>query len=337
MVTLPDPAQLRWTQPEWRAEAMEWIEEQLGARGIVRTGAIEQPHVRPWSTVMRVPTEAGDLYFKAAAASQAHEVPLGVILWRLRPSDVVEVLAADIPRAWMLMRDGGRRLRDLIVAKADLGQWETVIDQYAHLQLGLASHAGEFIARGVPDRRLAALPSLYDDLLSDETATRVGQPEGLTAEEHARLRHLSERVRDMARELGSHAVPETLQHDDLHDGNVLVSERGHVIFDWGDSCISHPFYSLVVTMRSIAHRFELAPDAPELMVLRTRYLEPWAAYERMGDLLRAFAVAQRLGIICRALTWHAVIAAMDADVAEGYADVRPDNLRRFLSAEADGG
>lgn len=54
------------------------------------------------------------------------------------------------------------------------------------------------------------------------------------------------------------------------------------------------------------------------------------------QLLRAFALARPLGIVCRALTWHVVVAHMDADVREGYADVVPDSLRRFLAAEAEG-
>ncbi len=55
---------MRWLDPDWRAEAIAWIEEAIGGSP---AGAVEQPHVFPWSTVLRVPTREGDLWFKASA------------------------------------------------------------------------------------------------------------------------------------------------------------------------------------------------------------------------------------------------------------------------------
>ena len=40
------------------------------------TGAVEQPHVRPWSTVLHAPTDDGLLYMKATAPVLAHELAL---------------------------------------------------------------------------------------------------------------------------------------------------------------------------------------------------------------------------------------------------------------------
>ena len=49
--------------------------------------------------------------------------------------------------------------------------------------------------------------------------------------------------------LAAFGIPETIQHDDLHDGNVFVRDGRNLFFDWGDSCVSHPFHTLVVTLR----------------------------------------------------------------------------------------
>jgi hypothetical protein len=54
-----------WTDPLWLAEAHGWIEERVAQLGSRVGGAIDQLHVYPWSTVMRVPTSSGDVYFKA--------------------------------------------------------------------------------------------------------------------------------------------------------------------------------------------------------------------------------------------------------------------------------
>lgn len=62
-----------WTQPGWRAEVIAWIHEALGRRRIRVTGPIEQPHVRPWSTVLRAPTSEGTVFFKASAPGACQE------------------------------------------------------------------------------------------------------------------------------------------------------------------------------------------------------------------------------------------------------------------------
>jgi len=58
-------------RPAWLAEATSWIDEHAS-----RTGEIEQPHIRPWATALRVPTADGDLCFKAMVLAVAHELPV---------------------------------------------------------------------------------------------------------------------------------------------------------------------------------------------------------------------------------------------------------------------
>ena len=78
------------------------------------TGPIEQPHVRPWSTAMRVPTSAGDLWFKANAPLLRYEASVVQILSRVRPDLVPELVGVEPDRGWMLMRAGGERLREVV-------------------------------------------------------------------------------------------------------------------------------------------------------------------------------------------------------------------------------
>src|SRR3954454_14181085 len=78
----------QWEEPAWVATAHGWIADRLGELGLTRTGAIEQPHVREWSTAMRVPTDQGDLWFKANSEVLAFEAGLLELLAEHRP-DVV--------------------------------------------------------------------------------------------------------------------------------------------------------------------------------------------------------------------------------------------------------
>lgn len=47
----------------WLARAHAWIDARLAALGLARAGDIEQPHVTMWSTVLRVPTQGGPVWF----------------------------------------------------------------------------------------------------------------------------------------------------------------------------------------------------------------------------------------------------------------------------------
>ena len=306
---------LPWTQPGWREQAGAWIHAELERRGILVVGAIEQPHVRPWSTVLRVPTSAGDHYFKATSPLLAHEPALTQWLAQQRPDCIAPVLAVDRDRGWMLMPDGGTTLRSVIQADRDIRHWEAALPIYAQLQIDMAAQVDQLIALGCLDYRLAGLPARYTALLEDTQALMIDHPDGLTGAQYARLHALAPQFADMCARLAAYGIPETLHHDDFHDGNIFLGADGLRFFDWGESCAAQPFCTLVVGLRGIAYRFELAEDAPELQRLRDIYLEPWTRYTSRANLLAACALAKPIGSFCRALTWHRVVANLRIAVA----------------------
>ena len=319
----------RWTRPEWLAETRAWIRERLAGLGIEEAGELEQPHVRWWSTVLRVPTSDGDFYFKALSPLHLFEAALTEALARWTPDRVTELVAVDEGRGWMLMRDGGTRFREVLRGTADLRHWERVLPLYAQLQIDVAPHREELLALGVPDQRLYRLPGDFERLLDERDLLLTGE-EALTADEHERLRALVPDVAAMCERLAAAGLPETLQHDDFHDGNVFVQDGSYRVFDWGDSCVSHPFHTLVVTLRSIAHRLDLEPGAPELVRLRDAYLEPWAPFADADSLGVAFEIAYRTGTIARAVAWHRFVSAREDASSEEDASSVPYGLRLFL-------
>jgi hypothetical protein len=300
-----------WTDPRWKAEAERWIREHAEV-----TGEIEQPHVRPWSTVMRVPTAAGDLWFKAVSPLHRFEPALTGFLAELRPDRVPEVVALDRDRAWILLRDGGTRLREL---PATVEHWARVLPLYAELQIAAAPQADELLQLGVPDFRLANLRDLLEDLLAV-------QPQGLTTDEYRTMLDRLPEVESIARRLLAHPIPETIQHDDLHDGQVFVRNGNYLIFDWGDACVSHAFHTLTVTLRVAAWRLGLEPGGPDILRLRDAYLEPFGP---PGELASLADDAYRTGTLARALAWHRYLVADQADREED-AEAVAYGIKRFL-------
>ena len=312
---------MRWLDPSWRAEAEAWIRERVEV-----DGAIEQSHVYPWSTVLRVPTEDGPLWFKATTPEvHGFEPRLTALLGETRPDRVTELVEIDEDRTWMLMRDGGTRLREL--EPPDPGLWETILPRYAELQIAVTPRVDELLALGVPDERPTGIPAKVAALLDDDRALMLEEPEGLTREQRDELRRRLPELRALVEELEGFGIPATVQHDDLHDGQVFVRDGRTRILDWGDSCISHPFHTLTVTLRALAWRHGIEPGSAQLLRLRDAYLEPFGAPVAAADL------AYRIGTLARALAWHRYLAAAAPEERDPEdAESVPYGLRLFLEA-----
>src|SRR2546428_5995361 len=151
--------------------------------------------------------------------------------------------------------------------------------------------------------------------------------------QHQRLRGLIPNVRQWAMTISA-TVPDTIQHDDLHDGQVFVRDGHYRILDWGDACVSHPFYSLSVILRSIAYTFKLKHDAPELARVRDTYLEPFTRVATRKQIRAAYPIAMRLGWISRALSWALVVENLPPAQKRKERGTVPRSLRQFLDATA---
>ena len=136
----------------------------------------------------------------------------------------------------------------------------------------------------------------------------------------ARLRAAGPRLRDGVARLDSAGIAHTIQHDDLHGGNIVVGPAGDRFFDWGDAVIAHPFATLNVTFNSIAHRTARDLGDPAFDRLRDAYLEAWADVAPREVLLDAVGLARDLGCIGRALAWERALLDLAPDEMDGHGD-----------------
>jgi len=311
-----------WSDPAWQPPVEAWIEERLESAGLHRTGPMA-PRARPWSIVLSVPTSGGTCYFKTTAREMANDASLTDALAREAPDLVLAPLAVDADRRWMLLPDGGPRLRDALADARDISHWERILPAYAQLQRRMEGREAQLLAAGTPDRRPQRLPGLLEALLDDPDWLMLGNPDGLSEAQLRQLRDLQPRFAEACAELDESGIGPSVQHDDLHDGNVLVPVDGYRIIDWGDAGLGHPFATLLVTLRSVAHAFELGewtpfrPVAPELNRLRDAYLEPWSDRMNRTRLETLVALATWTGMACRAVVWtFAMRYATDAELTE---------------------
>jgi hypothetical protein len=321
---------LPWEEEDWDAAVNEWLFTILNDRGIRMTSAPVQIHLQPWSTVLRVPTDQGNYYLKALCPVLKYEPVLTQQLAIWHPNCIQPVLAVDAARGWMLLPEGGQTLRKKLETNFDLNYWKKIFLQYTALQISMIQRVPALLSLGVSDRRLTLLPTLYTRLLEDIAALLIDQTGGLTSIEYERLVGLTPTFKQMCRELGTLGIPETLQHDDFHDGNIFVEDNGFRFFDWAESFIAHPFFTLVVGLRSIASRFQLDEGAKEIEWLKEAYLEQWQPYAHREELLEALRLAMIIGRVNRALTWYMVVSSLPESYRAKEADAVPGWLQLFL-------
>jgi hypothetical protein len=278
----------RWREPAFVAAAHTWIGAGLGELGMSSTGEVEQPHVTDWSTVMRVPTDAGPVWFKANDETMRHEAAVLDLVASRSAGRVPPPLVRDPDTGWMLLADAGVRLRDVIPEERSLVRWLDVLEAYARVQLACEDDVDALLALGLPDCRLHTLPGAYADLLAglDDADPRLPGPDA---------------IQDLCDRLAAFGIRETVQHDDLHDGQVFLGTGTHLVLDWGDACLSHPFFTLSVTVEGvIAWGVDDVEDSEDIEPHLAAYLRPYE--ERYaGDLREAARIAMRLGWVCRAI------------------------------------
>ena len=308
----------------------------LAGMGRTVTGPVEQPHVRPWSTAMRIPTDGGLVWLKATGAGVAHEGPLLALFREFGVARAVLPLAVHPEWPWLLFDDAGPTLRATRPdgdGDHDLAAWERILAEYAELQRSVEgeSEVAAMLAAGTPDGRPGSLPAELDRLLAgDEAWDRILADERVAADlARDRLRGARGLIQDAVGDLLASGVAATIQHDDLHGGNIVVGPEGDRFFDWGDAVVAHPFSTLTVTFNSIAYHTGRTWDDPAFVRLRDAYLEAWTDVASRDALVAAVGIARDLGCIGRSLAWERSLRDLPPGEMDGHGDAVAGWLMEF--------
>jgi hypothetical protein len=327
-----------WQDPQWLDQASAWIDERLAGAGLIRDGA-PAARARMWSVVARVPlADGGCVWFKANPPKSAFEPALLAALGRWAPEMALPLVAVDVERAWTLSRDAGAHLGDLLRREPGaVSRLAPFVRRYAGLQIALGGRVEELLALGVPDLRPQIVADRFEALLGDaavraavgrRVADLVGPGPGamdgggaqdpdevwITEAQFAELHRAAGHLRAVCTELSRIGVPVSLDHSDLHPGNIVDIEGRTVPFDWGDASVAHPFSTLLVLRRSA--RSILGPEESD--ALREAYLAPWLSLGFTPDELRRAAdLAVRIAPVSRALAWGRVFPCFAGSVEPG--------------------
>jgi hypothetical protein len=323
--------------PPWLAEATVWLDESLAAQGIRRLGDLELARVRPWATVLRADTTAGVTWFKACGPGTAFEVPLYELAHRHVPAFVLEPVAIDIERSWMVLPDGGPILADDLDPDLVMRRLLDVLPRYAELQQGLAPHVDELLAIGLTDMGPAVLPERFEQALEVVSAYLARRGTAAEVATYAQLTGQRERIAEWSQRLGEQPGGVTLDHNDLHAWNIFYRERDGSpagldvrFYDWGDAVVAHPFASMMIGLGWLRRMWQLADDDPRIVRARDAYLEPFAHLGSRAELVETLELACRLGEIARSLVWARALGEYGEQAPDTFQTAPMEHLGALL-------
>ena len=138
----------------------------------------------------------------------------------------------------------------------------------------------------------------------------------------ARLIELRSRFGDWCGRLAAAPGGASLDHNDLHGGNVFLDASGGArFFDWGDAVVSHPFASALVLRSVVRWLQDVHVETPVERRILDAYLEPFGALGSAAARREVVDVACEVGKVARSLVWRRAVAPMPPDADD------PDDFR----------
>ncbi len=318
---LDAPPALRpeWFQAGWYDEVEAWIDEQLAAAGRRRTGVMRVSRVWSISAVLRVPTDAGDVWFKASCDLFRSEAALHRVVARHFPDDVPVLIATDDDRGWLLMEAMQGAGESDRVPGADAA----LAERWGVVQLASLDVLDELREAGAPVRGADVTVAGFR-----RAATESPELASLTPEQRTALGEVTDEVERMVREFWDCGVPDTLNHGDLHLGNVAFDGSVLRVFDLTDSCVSHP----LLDGYHLAHFDERRPSESTLFAA---FVKPWREAFPDARIDRAAELAPVANLAFQADTFHRISLATEPASAYELGGVVAYLLRKLPEAVAE--
>jgi aminoglycoside/choline kinase family phosphotransferase len=266
-------------------DLIEWAVSQLQELGYSDIAQPKTIRSRPWSTVLCFNTSKGDAYFKFMAPLFSNEPVLLKFLTSKNILHIPKVIAANPSLRCFLMEEAGDPLRNFLKQNYDMNFVQISLEIYADIQIHCILYVDDLLKINLNDWRLKNFGRLYEDFMQNDALFIA---DGLSIVEISALKNLRTKIEEAAHQLALIPIPQTLEHTDFHDNNVLIQDGQLTINDFGDACISHPFFSLASFLSSAERHYGLRKNSEAYLMLRDAYLNKWWSYTAYDSLLKAF-------------------------------------------------
>lgn len=280
----------------FKTDIMAWGKHFLEFTGYSIKG---DPHIfvkTPWSCVVRYATSAGDFYVK--------QTPPDLFI----ETDVIKTIQKNVPHSptpriiainekshcFMMESCGDYSLRTKFNGIIDPVLLVQGLKSYISILRSFEHNCDTLLAIGVPDWRMGQIPRLYIELLDQK---EMLLEEGLTSDEIEKLKKLVPTIQSISELLSQQNIKETLVNGDFNENNLIINESTQYIsiIDWGESVITHPFFTIASHLRSLARRYKLELNAKLLENIKQECLSCWldvASFNELENIYQQMLILQ---------------------------------------------
>jgi hypothetical protein len=308
------------TFPVAHKAAITWAEK------YAKHAVFKPVRLMPWSSVYVAETKSVRIFLKIVVPPFDIEIKLLPYLAEQFPEVIPKVIATHPKHQCILMHDAGMPLRDLL-KKTYKNNWvKKAVSCYGNLQKNTSHQVDALLALGVPDWRLHTLPQKYLALLQ---RTKFLTHDGLSNDEITQLELRYPHVEQLCKVLASGPIPDAIEHGDFHDNNILINIHNNpIIHDWGDTVITHPFFSYCSFESSASRHHKISVSQQNLT--ETCYLDAWSDYATKEVLKHIMKNTKILNIIKFALGFSRIASCPDMHDLGDYKGTVAKALRSYL-------
>lgn len=254
-----------------------------------------------YSCVYKIQSPKKSYYLKQTPSALFAEPQILNFLTQCGCKNIPLVVATNNDLSCFLMTASGDiSVRKYLNGNVDLGLLKQGIANYTAIQRSMEKHTIDLLSLGVPDWRLDKFPALYCQLIQQE---QLLLDDGLAKNEIVQLQQLHSVCLELCNELAQYKIPETIGHGDFHENNMLLDQKTSTIniIDWGETVITHPFFSLQGCLWQISYFYNGQLINAARHELQKQCIAPWLDFHSETQLLQALVIAGKLNGIFAAL------------------------------------
>jgi hypothetical protein len=276
----------------WIGDVQQWIRDEVHGRTVSFSDDIRQFNAGGGFSLVRFGTLQGPAYWlKAVGDPNGHEFRITTTLAQSLQSYLPTMVAARPEwNAWV-MEDAGQPLCNSF----GLPSIERAVTCLAELQGKSIAHIEALLVAGCPDcsipvlaNHLGTLTEYLEDAMNRQSSIKVPRLE------RGRLREIESIIRDACYAMQHLCISDTLIHNDINGGNILLCGSRCVFTDWAEACIGNPF----LTFQHLCAQISRDSSQAEawLPCVKSAYKRSWREWLTESQIDQAFVLMPLLAV-----------------------------------------
>lgn len=268
---------------------LSWVNSVAEQQEFSFTGPVKQIKNAYVSTLFIIPTSIGDLYLKIPSITYLNDVVNIEYFLASEISHLPDFVAISPDKRAYLTKD--MKGYDL-PANIDIETIKSIVKHWAVTQQKFTSSNKLFADKlfAFHDYTPKEILSQLETFSSEISFLFEYLDRPLDQETMTKLKNKLCNIRELLSRLVEYKLPDTLCHGDIRPGNIRVIGGRFILYDWGMSIYSHPFYDLSHLLHVIRH--QLTDTAKESII--NTYLNQWECFESSENLVEAFNITEEL-------------------------------------------